>query len=123
MCKLYSSHNNVKYQFLFLVKPNQHEGNLVHLLEELSRHRYIEFGIKLGLKPHMIENVTSPQRKEPRICFMSVLETWLKLGSKDRTWGILATALENVGEIEIAKKVKQENPNLEKEGKYIHIYY
>ena len=109
----------IKCQFLFLVKPNQHEGNLVHLLEELSRHRYIEFGIKLGLKQYLIENETAPLKNDPKSCFTSVLEKWLRLGRNDRTWGILVTALEHGGEKEIAKKVKKEY-KLEDEGIYVY---
>ena len=112
-CKLYSSYNNVmhciKCQFLFLVKPNQHEGRLVKFLKDLPVGSYTDLGIELGLNKTLIDNETYQPSKKPLDCHRDLIALWLKSKRKDRTWGILVNALENINQGDIARKVTEDH--------------
>ena len=66
-----------------------------------------DIGIELGLVPSLLDTIAEDCANKPqrsRVCFIEVLEKWLKQDGPNATWSKLEHAITNVQRIELGWK-------------------
>ena len=69
-----------------------------------------ELGFRLGLHRDTLEKIDEDQRGRVRRCMREMLAAWLQGedDAREQTWSGLVSALERIGQEELAKKIRQD---------------
>lgn len=78
---------------------------LLNILKEVTPNWYM-FGMSLDIPTSELQLIRD--NKGPDACFIDMFEVWFNKGDKFATFEILISALENIGNKVLARKVKEQ---------------
>ena len=74
--------------------------------------RWLPLGLQLGLLQPTLSSIRAKHREDPESCLQDCLTRWLSKADRvadsgGPTWDSLSSALEKIGEVSTAEKIKE----------------